>query len=133
MAILARSGTSSSLEKQLLTNAYHLSLLIMTARPAFCLLAAGFLALNLLSACKRKPVSEPTALPAPPPSTATTPEQAVAELNKSLELWTFQRNQPPKDLNELVTAGYLQRLPTAPAGKKFALDPVKMRVQLVAE
>ena len=52
---------------------------------------------------------------------------------RSLELWTFQRNQPPKDLNELVTAGYLQRLPTPPTGKKFAFDPVKMRVQLVAE
>ncbi len=91
------------------------------------------LGLSLLTACKRKPVSEPAALPAPLPSAATTPEQAVAEINRSLELWTFQRNQPPKDLNELVTAGYLQRLPTAPAGKKFAFDPAKMRVQLVAE
>lgn len=89
--------------------------------------------MSLLPGCKRKPVSAPTAPPTPPPSTATTPEQAVAEINKSLELWTFQRNQPPKDLNELVTAGYLQRLPTPPPGKKFAFDPAKMRVQLVAE
>ena len=105
----------------------------MTSRPVICLLAAGFLAMCLLSACKRKPTSEPTSLPAPSPSTATTPEQAVAEINRGLELWTFQRNQPPKDLNELVTAGYLQRLPVPPVGKKFAFDPVKMRVQLVAE
>ena len=50
-----------------------------------------------------------------------------------MELWTFKRSQPPKDLSELVTAGYLQRLPTPPAGQKFAFDPAKMRVQLVAE
>ena len=96
-------------------------------------MTVGLVGLSMQTACKRKPVSEPAALPAPLPSTATTPEQAVAEINRSLELWTFQRNQPPKDLNELVTAGFLQRLPTAPTGKKFAFDPVKMRVQLVAE
>ena len=105
----------------------------MPSRLVLCGLVAGVLALGCLSSCKRKPTSAPTTLPTPPPSTATTPEQAVAELNKSLELWTFQRNQPPKDLNELVTAGYLQRLPTPPPGQKFLLDPVKLRVQLVAE
>ncbi|MEQ2008866.1 MAG: hypothetical protein ABMA26_18955 [Limisphaerales bacterium] len=105
----------------------------MTSRTLLGLVSAGMVGLSLLTACKRKPVSEPLALPAPLPSTATTPEQAVAEINRSLELWTFQRNQPPKDVNELVTAGYLQRLPAPPAGKKFAFDPVKMRVQLVAE
>lgn len=97
------------------------------------LLTVGLIALALPTGCNRKKKPEPSALPAPLPPTATTPEQAVAEINKSLELWTFQRNQPPKDLNELVTAGYLQRLPAPPAGKKFAFDPVKMRVQLVAE
>ena len=105
----------------------------MTSRILLGLVSVSIVALSLMTACKRKLVSEPAALPAPLPYTATTPEQAVAELNKGLELWTFQRNQPPKDLNELVTAGFLQRLPTPPAGKKFAFDPVKMRVQLVAE
>lgn len=104
----------------------------MIARLVF-LLTVGLLAIAVQTGCDRKKKPEPSALPAPPPSTATTPEQAVAEINRSLELWTFQRNQPPKDLNELVTAGYLQRLPTPPAGKKFAFDPVKMRAQLVAE
>lgn len=104
----------------------------MTLRRTLSLTAL-LLTLVLPTGCNRKKRPEPSALPAPPPSTATTPEQAVAEINKALELWTFQRNQPPKDLSELVTAGYLQRLPTPPAGKKFAFDPVKMRVQLVAE
>ncbi len=96
-------------------------------------LMALMLALSFATGCKRKKAPEATALPAPLLSTATTPEQAVAELNRCLELWTFQRNTPPKDLNELVTAGYLKTLPTPPAGKKFALDPVKMKAQLVAE
>ena len=96
-------------------------------------LTAVMLVLSFATGCKRKKVVEPSALPAAAPSTATTPEGAVAEVNRSLELWTFQRNAPPKDLNELVTAGYLQRLPSLPAGMKFAFDPVKMRVQVVAE
>ncbi|MEN9572700.1 MAG: hypothetical protein RL514_555 [Verrucomicrobiota bacterium] len=57
----------------------------------------------------------------------------MAEIHRALELWTFKRGQPPKDLKELVTAGYLQKLPPPPAGKKFAFDPAMMRVQLVAE
>lgn len=109
-------------------------LFVMNSRIVLGLLAIGLLGLNSFTGCKRKPKSEqPAALPAPLPSTATTPEEAVAELNRALELWIFKRSQPPKDLNELVTAGFLQRLPTPPAGKKFAFDPAKMRVQLVAE
>ncbi|MFM8469257.1 MAG: hypothetical protein ACKODH_04710 [Limisphaerales bacterium] len=105
----------------------------MTFRTLPGLLLIALFSFSLFPGCKRKPANPPAALPVPVPSTALTPEQAVAELNRCLELWTFQRNQPPKDLNELVTAGYLQRLPTPPAGKKFAFDPAKMRVQLVAE
>ena len=105
----------------------------MTPRTIAGLLAIGLLGFGLLTGCKRRQKSEPPALPAPLPSTATTPEEAVAEVNRALELWTFKRGQPPKDLNELVTAGFLQRLPAPPAGKKFAFDPAKMRAQLVAE
>ncbi len=105
----------------------------MTPRTIAGLLAIGLLGFGFLTACKRKPQREPAALPAPLPSTAVTPEEAVAEVNRALELWTFKRGQPPKDLNELVSAGFLQRLPTPPAGKKFAFDPAKMRAQLVAE
>ncbi|MBI5801610.1 MAG: hypothetical protein HZA92_12930 [Verrucomicrobia bacterium] len=90
-------------------------------------------ALSLQLGCKRKKTAETPALPAPPASIATTPEEAVAEINRALQTWIFQRNQPPKELSELVTAGYLQRLPTLPPGKKFAFDPLKMQVHLVAE
>ena len=105
----------------------------MTPRAIVGLLTVGVLGLSLSTGCKRKPQRDPAALPAPLPSTATTPEEALAEIHRALELWTFKRSQPPKDLSELVTAGYLQRLPTPPAGQKFAFDPAKMRVQLVAE
>jgi hypothetical protein len=90
-------------------------------------------ALCFAAGCRRKAKVDAPALPAPPASTAVTPQEAVAEINRCLELWTFQRNQPPKDLNELVTAGYIQRLPTPPPGQKFQLDPQKMRVQLVSQ
>ena len=105
----------------------------MHPRILFQSLMVGLLGFGLLSGCKRKPASEPPGVPAPLPSTATTPEEAVAEVNRALELWTFKRGQPPKDLNELVSAGFLQRLPVPPAGKKLAFDPAKMRVQLVSE
>lgn len=90
-------------------------------------------AISSVAGCRRKPKAEAPALPTPPPSTAVTPQEAVAEINRCLELWTFQKNHPPKDLNELVTAGYIQRLPTAPPGQKFLLDSQKMRVQLVPQ
>ncbi|MBM3875322.1 MAG: hypothetical protein FJ386_01190 [Verrucomicrobia bacterium] len=64
---------------------------------------------------------------APPPGA---PEASVAELNRALELWIFQRNNPPKDLNDLVTAGYLKRLPSPPAGKRFVFDTRSMTVQV---
>ncbi len=35
-----------------------------------------------------------------------------------------------KSLDQLVTAGILQRLPEAPAGKKFVLDPKTQQVRL---
>lgn len=105
----------------------------MTLRTILGLLAVGLIGLSVGAGCKRKPKSDPPPLSAPLPSTATTPEEALAEIHRALELWTFKRSQPPKDLNELVTGGFLQRLPSPPAGKKFVLDVAKMRVQLVAE
>lgn len=97
------------------------------------LLVLTLLGLGLATGCTRKKPDPAPAPVSPAASTAVTPEEKLAELHRALELWTFQRNQPPKDLNELVTTGYLKQLPTPPTGKKFAFDPAKMRVQLVAE
>jgi len=37
----------------------------------------------------------------------------------------------PGSLEDLVKAGFLKRVPTAPAGKKYVLSPDKKSVQLV--
>lgn len=110
------------------------------------------LSLSPLVGCShKKPAessAEPTTTPtaptapaaiAPPPSVAASPapdvasgvEPSVAELNRALQTWLFQHSGPPKDLNELVTAGYLKRLPTPPPGKRFVLDPKLMAVRAV--
>ncbi|MBI3876540.1 MAG: hypothetical protein HY300_11425 [Verrucomicrobia bacterium] len=77
---------------------------------------------------------------APPPSVAVSvatdasgagTEPSVAELNRALQVWLFQHSGPPKDLNELVTAGYLKRLPSPPAGKRFVFDSKLMAVRAV--
>jgi hypothetical protein len=104
----------------------------MSSRLLPGLLVLTLLAFGLATGCTRKKQNAAPP-PAPKASTAVTPEEKLAELHAALELWTFQRNQPPKDLNELVTTGYLKQLPTPPAGKKFLFDPAKMRVSLVAE
>jgi len=104
----------------------------MPSRLTHGLLILTLLAFGLATGCTRKKQNAAPP-PAPKASTAVTPEEKLAELHAALELWTFQRNQPPKDLNELVTTGYLKQLPTPPAGKKFLFDPAKMRVSLVAE
>ncbi len=105
----------------------------MISRCIGSLLLLTFLGLASTTGCTRKKRDEPPVNASLPASTAVTPEEKLAELHAALELWTFQRNQPPKDLNELVTTGYLKQLPTPPAGKKFLFDPAKMRVELVAE
>jgi hypothetical protein len=53
---------------------------------------------------------------------------SLTELNRALEQWIFQHNNPPKSLDDLVKEGYLKRLPSPPAGKKFVFDPRTMRV-----
>jgi hypothetical protein len=86
----------------------------------------------------------PPAPPPPPPSPRTAdatdpatpaqgdgiPEPTLAEFRRALELWTFQRNDPPADLNDLVKQGYLKKLPSPPPGKRFAFDRKKMQVYL---
>jgi hypothetical protein len=56
---------------------------------------------------------------------------SLQQVRDALVQWTFQHNNPPKDLNELVKEGYLKRLPVPPPGKRFSLDPRTMTVTLV--
>ena len=51
-------------------------------------------------------------------------------LNELLKDWVLRKNQLPKDAEEFVTAKLLPRLPAAPPGKRFVLDPQQRRFVL---
>ena len=53
----------------------------------------------------------------------------LAELTQVVRKYGMEKQKVPKDLNELVAAGYIPQVPAAPAGKKFAID-AKMQVYL---
>ena len=47
---------------------------------------------------------------------------ALNELTQVLRKYAVEQRHAPATLNELVTNGYLAAIPTAPAGKKFAIN-----------
>jgi len=46
----------------------------------------------------------------------------LAELTQTVRKYGAEKQRVPKDLNELVAAGYLPGVPAAPVGKKFAIN-----------
>jgi hypothetical protein len=46
----------------------------------------------------------------------------IAELTQTVRKYSVEQRQTPKDLDELVAKGYLDRLPAAPRGKKYAIN-----------
>lgn len=46
----------------------------------------------------------------------------LAELTQVVRKYGAEKQRVPKDLNELVAAGYLPGIPAAPAGKTFAIN-----------
>jgi len=86
------------------------------------------------------PVPETAARPAPP---ATVPiaqeldakginsdqeEQNRAALNAALRAWLMMKPDVPKDMNELVAAKLISRVPPPPPGKKWVPDARTMSV-----
>jgi membrane-bound lytic murein transglycosylase B len=80
------------------------------------------------------PATEPNA---PAPASAepnTEPEAAsaavdasqiptlLAELTQVVRRYGAEQRRAPRTLDELVTQGYLTRIPEAPAGKRFAIN-----------
>lgn len=59
------------------------------------------------------------------------PDAHLRVLNEALTFWQASGRPFPKDLNELVAAKLLKRLPEPPPGKKFVLEPAKNQVVLV--
>jgi hypothetical protein len=46
----------------------------------------------------------------------------IAELTQKVRKFAVEQRQAPKTLEELVAKGYLDTIPAAPQGKKFAID-----------
>jgi len=88
-----------------------------------------------------KGAAEETATAPPPDSTAPEPSPqvvvadeaqiaaALGELTQVVRRFGVEQRRVPKTLDELVTQGYLSRVPEPPAGKKFAINP-KLEVYL---
>jgi hypothetical protein len=58
------------------------------------------------------------------------PVAALSALTQAVRKFAFEKRQVPANLEELATAGYVQRLPQPPAGKKFVIDKKRMVVEL---
>jgi hypothetical protein len=84
----------------------------------------------LLVACSKEveqnavPSESPSAGEAPAVGVAGDANQAntLAELTQTVRKYAAEKQRVPKDLNEVVTAGYLPSIPAAPAGKKYAIS-----------
>jgi hypothetical protein len=57
----------------------------------------------------------------------------LSALKQGIQAFKAGEDRLPKDLNELVTSGYLPRLPEAPRGAKFTYNPSTGQVGLVQE
>lgn len=53
------------------------------------------------------------------------PEETIAALNELVGAWYMSHQTPLTSLDQLVKAGLLSKLPTAPDGQRYAIDPSK--------
>jgi hypothetical protein len=60
------------------------------------------------------------AKPAPPTDEAQI-AAVLGELTQAVRRYAVEQRRAPKTLDELVAQGYLDRVPEAPAGKRFAI------------
>ncbi len=97
-------------------------------QPMNRLLLCALLFALPLAACKRKPSTAPVPeAPAVPPN----PEVDLKALNEAVRAHVMGNMKEPATLEDLVKAGYIKRLPSAPPGKKYVLSPDKGSVRLV--
>jgi hypothetical protein len=89
-------------------------------------LTACWLALSL--GCGKQPAqtSSPSAPGQEASSAAAANEaQIAAALNKltqAVRKYSVEQQRVPKSLDDVVAGGYLDRIPPAPSGKRFAID-----------
>lgn len=79
--------------------------------------------------CKKRPASTAPASvqPAAPPD----PQKDTAELTMAVRAYYLSQGKHPATLDDLVQARCIYRLPTAPPGKKYAIDAKKLEAVLV--
>jgi hypothetical protein len=84
----------------------------------------------VLSGCKKRPgtTAPASTQPAPP-----NPEVDIPNLTIAVRAYVMTQGKPPATLDDLVKAGCIARLPTAPAGKKYAIDAKRAQAVLVSE
>jgi hypothetical protein len=54
----------------------------------------------------------------------------LAVMTQALRKYSVENRQVPASLEELVTAGYIDRIPPAPQGKRFVIDAKNVQVIL---
>ena len=78
------------------------------------------------------PFSKPTSPPPPvdPANVPDDPAAALGILTQAVRKYSAERQRIPGSLDEVIQAGYIRALPTAPAGKRFVLDGKRLEVTL---
>lgn len=74
-----------------------------------------------------------TAVPVPAPQPAAMPADASAALGaltEAVRRFGAEKQRVPKDLNEVISAGYIRNMPPAPPGKKFVLNTQRLEITL---
>jgi hypothetical protein len=69
--------------------------------------------------------SAPGAEPTPDSAAVQDPGQTaalLAELTQAVRKYSAETRRVPKSLDDLVSQGYLTKVPLAPPGKRFAID-----------
>ena len=79
------------------------------------------------------PVAKPAVSTAPVAQGEADMSAVLHDLTQAVRKYSIERKLKPKTFNEVVAAGYVQKLPEPPHGKKFEIDPKTTQVVLVKQ
>lgn len=82
-----------------------------------------------LPGCRKRPA--PDVAGSAQPASPADPQRDTAELTMAVRAYYLSQGKHPTTLDDLVQARCIYRLPTAPAGKKYAIDAKKMEAVLM--
>ncbi|MFN3409451.1 MAG: hypothetical protein ACK45B_10690 [Limisphaerales bacterium] len=88
---------------------------------------------------KKEPASNPLTAPVDYIGAATRAQQHadktldLATLRQAIQMFQMEEGRLPKELNELVTEGYLPRLPAPPPGQQIIYDAASGAVRVMAK